>query len=98
MRTKINIEDYPGKRPLRLHTRNWAEDGEGVVITVPSGRMFWLNESGAFIWGLCDGKYTIEEIVDAMIKRYEDLERNTAIKDLLKLVLSLQKLGVVRLL
>jgi len=69
-----------------------------VVITAPSGRLFWLNESGAFVWRLCNGKFTIEEIADAMIERYKGLDKNTAIRDLLELLLPMEKLELVRLL
>lgn len=42
---------------------------------------FPLNESGALIWGMCDGSRTAEQIVDAMAAHYDaersEIERDT---------------------
>ncbi len=32
---------------------------------------FPLNESGAFIWEMCDGAHTLDQIVDAVASKYE---------------------------
>jgi hypothetical protein len=98
VKARTKSEFYVSKKPLWSHRRNWVEDDEGVAVTSPSGRIYWLNESGSFIWKLCNGKHTIKNIADAMIKRYEGLDRNTATKDLLELIMSLQRLGLVKLL
>jgi len=44
-----------------------------------------LNDTGTFIWKLCDGKTTINEIIAAVIKKY-DVEKQNAEKDVLGLI------------
>lgn len=43
--------------------------------------VYTLNESGAFIWELIDGKRTIAEIVDALVTEY-NIDRGVAESDL----------------
>ena len=42
--------------------------------------VYTLNETGAFIWELIDGKKTFEELIDSVIDKY-DIDRETATKD-----------------
>ncbi|MBI5009055.1 MAG: PqqD family protein [Bacteroidia bacterium] len=44
--------------------------------------VFTLNESGAFIWELIDGKRDIEAIIAEMVKEY-DIDETTAGEDVL---------------
>jgi methyltransferase-like protein len=97
MKENGQLKDQLTKKPSWIHKRNWVEDGSQVAITTPPGRMYWLNESGGFIWKMCDGKHTIGDLTDAMVERYENLDRNTAIKDLIELILSWERLGLVTL-
>jgi methyltransferase-like protein len=43
--------------------------------------VYTLNESGAFIWELIDGKRSIAEIVDALVTEY-NIDRGVAESDL----------------
>ena len=43
--------------------------------------VYTLNESGAFIWDLIDGKRSIAEIVDALVTEY-NIDRGVAESDL----------------
>jgi len=47
--------------------------------------VYTLNESGAFIWELIDGKRDIEEMIEALVSRY-DTDRETASEDLLSFI------------
>ncbi len=44
--------------------------------------VFTLNETGAFIWELIDGKRDIESIIAEMVKEY-DIDETTACEDVL---------------
>lgn len=44
--------------------------------------VFTLNESGAFIWELIDGKRDVEAIIAEMVKEY-DIDETTAGEDVL---------------
>jgi methyltransferase-like protein len=82
------------KRPLRLHKRNWIRDNERACVVTPLGEMFWLNETGAFIWKLCDGTLSTKAIADALVEKY-GVEEDTAIKDVLEVISHLEKLGLI---
>ena len=62
-------------------------DGYVVVTVGEASREFngaiRLNASGGFLWmSIQDGADTREKLVQAMLERYEDLDKNTAEKDL----------------
>lgn len=61
-------------RPKRAeNVRTRKQDGEEAVFNILTADYFILNETGAFIWGLCDGNHTIAEIVEKMKEQFEDL-------------------------
>jgi len=37
---------------------------------VPSTRRVVLDEIGGYVWGLCDGKHNVRQIIQALAKRY----------------------------
>ena len=59
-----------------------------VVVTVGNASrdfngVIRLNETGAFLWkSIQDGADSREKLIQAMLERYEDLDRETAAKDL----------------
>ncbi|PIP15276.1 hypothetical protein COS51_00430 [Candidatus Roizmanbacteria bacterium CG03_land_8_20_14_0_80_36_21] len=67
------------QKPLRLW--EWREYKSGSLIE----NGIALNDTGTFIWKLCDGKTTINEIIAAVIKKY-DVEKQNAEKDVLGLI------------
>lgn len=46
-------------------------DGSGVLVDPQTGESYALNATAATVWSLCDGAHTQEEIVDALLERYE---------------------------
>jgi PqqD family protein of HPr-rel-A system len=46
-------------------------DGEAVVYDPIPGKLHFLNHSAALIFGLCDGRTTIAEMVEAIGDAYE---------------------------
>ena len=59
-----------------------------IVVTVGDASkdfngVIRLNESGAFLWqSIQDGADSREKLIQAMLDRYEDLDQETAEKDL----------------
>jgi hypothetical protein len=56
--------------------------------------VYTLNESGAFIWELIDGKKCIEDLIEEVIKEY-DTDRETATTDVLSFIDSMSKYLIV---
>jgi hypothetical protein len=46
-------------------------DGQAVVVMADSGQVTVLNETGARIWGLCDGMRSVAEINAMIIDEYD---------------------------
>ena len=67
------------KKPLRLW--EWREYNTGCLIE----NGIALNETGTFIWKLCDGKTTVTEIIDALCRQF-DIRHARAQKDVIALI------------
>lgn len=67
------------QKPIRLW--EWREYKSGSLIENGVA----LNETGTFIWKLCDGKTTLAKIITAIIEKY-DVEKQIAEKDALILI------------
>lgn len=65
-RTEVEAHTLPDESVLLY------EKGRGVALP--------LNESGAKIWGLCDGRHSIDEIVEDLAIYY-DAPRNQIDED-----------------
>ena len=69
-------------------------DDEVVILDVPSGRYFGLNDVGALIWDLLDGDHDRDAILDAITDDF-DIDRPTAASDLDSLLAELTGAGLV---
>lgn len=70
-------------------------DGENLLLFNPAtGALRQSNCSGRFIWSMCDGKHSLEDIVRAMIAAY-DVDPDTARMDVLSLIDALEDGGFV---
>lgn len=67
------------QKPFRLW--EWREYKSGSLIE----NGIALNDTGTFIWKLCNGKTTFAKIIAAVVKKY-DVEKQTAEKDVLGLI------------
>lgn len=59
-------------------------------------RLFTLNESGAFIWELIDGKKNLREIVERFTEEF-DIESETATRDVLAFMENMSNYLIIRL-
>jgi hypothetical protein len=57
--------------------------------------VYTLNETGAFIWELIDGKRDLEEIISEMIKEY-DIDEATAKEDVLSFIEKMMKYLIIK--
>ena len=69
-------------------------DDELVILDVPSGRFFGLNDVGSVIWDRLERDATHEQLVDAVVAVY-DVDRETASADVASLVDQLTDAGLV---
>jgi hypothetical protein len=59
-------------------------------------RLFTLNETGAFIWELIDGKKNVGEIINALTDEY-DIDNETASKDVLLFIENMSNYLIIKL-
>ena len=59
------------KKPKRLW--EWREYKSGSLIENGVA----LNETATFIWKLCDGKRTVDQIISEVLKNYDVSEERT---------------------
>lgn len=50
-----------------------AQEGvnDYLLLNMRDGNYYSLNEVGGRIWALCDGKHTVEQIVEALAAEYD---------------------------
>ena len=73
--------------------------GEAILLPISketqvAGRLLSLNEVGAFIWELIDGKKRLDEILAEILREHE-VEEDTARSDLLEMIAALKKTGAI---
>ena len=56
--------------------------------------VFTLNETGAFIWELIDGKRCVEDIINALIAEYE-IDYENASKDIFSFIENMRKYLII---
>jgi hypothetical protein len=57
--------------------------------------VYTLNETGAFIWELIDGKKSVEVIIDAMTEEY-DIDKESAREDVLQFIGKMNDYLIIR--
>lgn len=56
--------------------------------------VYTLNETGAFIWELIDGKKCVNDLIEALIKEY-DIEKENATADVLSFLDEMNKYLII---
>jgi hypothetical protein len=97
----MRIEEFL-KRRYRKETSVVFREIAGECILVPLRNrtsrvdsLYTLNEVGARIWQLVDGKATVQEIKDVILQEYE-VSSAEAEKDIEELVQQLELISVLR--
>lgn len=70
-------------------------DGEVVLLDLNTGVYFSLNELGAELWGMLDGKRRVGEMVDWVVENYE-VERKVAENDVGELLEDLHQENLIK--
>jgi hypothetical protein len=94
----MSILDKSYIKDDNLMTRNIA--GETLIVPIRKrvgdlGAIYTLNEVGARIWQLIDGKTSGGQIVEAIAKEYE-VTGEAASKDVTDLLASMAEAGLIR--
>ena len=55
-------------------------DGEALIVNAEGGEILVLNEVGAFVWTLLDGRHDVASIVAAVLQEF-DVDPATARSD-----------------
>ena len=80
-------------RPIRQSDVSaFPLDDELVLYEPEAGSTFVLNPTASFIWSLCDGDRTLEEVAEELADRYGVSEQQ-ALSDVAALLESLERAG-----
>jgi len=69
-------------------------EGEAIVVEVDKGKIIHLNETGAEIWNVLDGKNTVSEIIKHICNTFE-VGEEVAERDTLEFLGQLIDMGIV---
>ena len=69
-------------------------DDELVLLDVPSGRFFALNDVGSVVWDRLQDECSHDELVDAVVADF-DVDRGVASRDVADLIAQLVDAGLV---
>ena len=75
---------------------NWWVELLSKVFYVPNRRTVVLDQIGSFLWQLCDGKNTVEQVITAIRTEYK-LERKEAEVSSLTYLKQLTEKGLIGL-
>lgn len=71
------------------------EEGDEAFLFDPdTGAIKTLNETGVFIWKLCDGSNGKKDIVDKIVDSY-DVKKESAEKDVEELLIKLKEVSFI---
>jgi len=83
----MNLKSVP-VRSASIVTRKTGDECVLIPVTnniADMNSVYTLNETGAFIWELIDGKNSIEELINAVVSKY-DADYNIATKDVFSFI------------
>jgi hypothetical protein len=89
----------PPRKADGLVTRDIA--GETIIVPVTSNvaqidSIYTLNEVGSSIWGMIDGRTTVDQLADAICGAY-DVTPDEAARDLGEFLAALEAAGLIHL-
>ncbi|HXF04505.1 MAG TPA: PqqD family protein [Blastocatellia bacterium] len=73
--------------------------GESLLVPIRASAadlssIYSLNELGAFIWEALDGRRTVEDIIECVVREY-DVAREDAERDVIEYLATLEQIGVI---
>ena len=91
-----HLKSIPSRSP-KVVTRKTGNEYVLVPVTnkiADMNSVYTLNDTGAFIWELIDGKKNVEEIIDLVTQEYE-IEISSASKDVFDFIRNIQKFLII---
>ena len=92
----INLKSVP-VRTESIVTRKTGNEYVLIPVTnniADMNSVYTLNETGAFIWELIDGKKNIEELINAVVTKY-DADFSIATKDVFSFINNMKKYLII---
>jgi len=74
--------------------KDWVGNALGFLFFVPDSKPVQLDEVGSFVWKLCDGEHTVNEMAVALAKEYK-LNRREVDVSLTQYLQTLGKRGMI---
>ncbi len=84
---ELTLDSYP---VVDTSVRGRQLEGEAVVVLPERGEVKVLNETGALIWSLADGRHSVRQIAAAVSETY-DVTLDEATVDTLEFLVELQR-------
>lgn len=90
-------EQFPKRIVPKRCTENWIQRGEEIIIIHPlKVRPYWLSYEAALIWKACDGKHTVDEVLEILSKQFLG-EKKVLTKDLMSFLEKLEKIKLIKI-
>ena len=92
-----DLKSVPSRSPS-IVTRKTGNEYVLVPVTNNIADMtsvYTLNETGAFIWELIDGKKNVEDLIKAVIDKY-DIDKETATRDVFSFIDNMSKYLIIK--
>lgn len=91
------LKSVPSRSPSIVTRKT---ENEYVLVPVTNNiadmtSVYTLNETGAFIWELIDGTKSVEDLIEAVIDKY-DVDQKKATKDVFCLIDDMKKYLIIQ--
>lgn len=93
----VNLKSVPS-RSSSVVTRKTGSEYVLVPVTnniADMNSVYTLNETGAFLWELIDGENNIEDMIEAVIRKY-DVSEETATVDVFEFIGEMRKYLIIK--
>jgi hypothetical protein len=87
------MNDVVVARATRVAARKVA--GEMVILSADDSSLYVLNGIGTAVWEAVDGRTPLSRIVDDIVCRDYDVDRDSALRDVQEFVVGLMSHGVL---
>jgi hypothetical protein len=93
MRAEVSLQ----RKPARAKGVIITEEPGGVltVLNPISGKTFVINDVAKLILSLCDGRYGVEDIVEAVLREFAGTEREQVTNDTLDFLRMCEEAGMI---
>lgn len=90
-------KQFSKKSVPKRYIENWIlRDNEVIIIDPSKARPIWLNYQAALIWNSCDGKHTVDEILEILSKQFSG-EKKVIMEDLMIFLERLEKMKLIEM-